>query len=491
MALDQLITTYILQDLYSPAARKIVAATAQVASSQVQAKTAIQGTSNATGQASRIIEQFGNVAGSVATAGIAAATAALAALVGETVAISKASSKAAADFDGLVASVKAIEGSAGAASERLKELRQLAKEPGIGIQESIKGFTQLRNAGLSDALSEEVIRQFGNANARAGGGHEEFERILLAVSQIATAGYLQGGELRQLSNAGIPGRALVKQIFGTDDAEELKKAGVDGQTVIRALVLELAKFERVGDSSKNAFDNLADAAAMAEVQFGRALNNSIKPFADNLTNIFNIAQQGNVFQTLGDSIAGIFGDVDSSSLENAFTKVIAVAETAADVVGMLFNAVKGLLGPIGFVFGGSAIAKITGVDKLYDAHLADIQSSMEAGRKLQAQADKKTKAEQNKNLTAVAAEQSETGGATEPVRYLREIRDNTKVMADQITRRVVGGGGVGNAAFNAVNLGKFGGSRHERAGRLILQALDIMSQDSMDNLMNVNRRSIR
>jgi phage tail tape-measure protein len=52
--------------------------------------------------------------------------------------------------------------------------------------------------GLSADAARETITQFGNAVARAGGGAEQFDGVVLALSQISAVGKVTQEDLNQI-----------------------------------------------------------------------------------------------------------------------------------------------------------------------------------------------------------------------------------------------------------------------------------------------------
>ena len=108
-------------------------------------------------------------------AGMASGAGALAAGVGAvTVAFAgmnaamRGTLEAYAAYDSMVRGLKLLDGTAEATSARLEELRQIAKAPGLGFEEVVKGDMRLRSTGLSAEESAKAIKGFGNALAAVG-----------------------------------------------------------------------------------------------------------------------------------------------------------------------------------------------------------------------------------------------------------------------------------------------------------------------------------
>lgn len=323
MVIDTLITKYVLDPSgYQKGAKTVQQETARTASSMSGLHAGVNSIQGQLAMFSSAIKPLLAVAGAlfaVAAAGTAAGVALM---------------KQGAEFDALVKMLEAVEGGAEGAKKALADLRQIAKLPGLGFIESIEGYSKLRMSGLSPTFSQEVIRQFGNANATAGGGKAELNRILLAVSQMSNKPFLQGEELLQLLEAGIPATRMVKDAFGTADTEELKKRGVTSGQVLEVLVKELQKLPRVAGSAKNTFENLGDALVYASSLAGTALNTTllgyVSEFVDAVENLADGGVIEKAFQGIADTIQSIFDSFSAGSMEQDLTQALAMVMTMAE-----------------------------------------------------------------------------------------------------------------------------------------------------------------
>lgn len=219
-----------------------------------------------------------------------------------------ASSLQAANFDALVKSLEAVDGGAKNAQKSLSDLKQLAKAPGLGFEEAVRAYAGLRNADLSRSFSEKLISEFANANARAGGGKEQFDRVMLAIRQIAVKPHLAGQELMQLNEAGIPVQNLLKKHFGTGDSEELSRRGVTSKQALEGLLVELEKLPRVVGGAKNSIENLQDSLNFAVIDFGTSLNNHLMGGVDKAGDLVAQLTSGGYFASLGDTVGQALQD---------------------------------------------------------------------------------------------------------------------------------------------------------------------------------------
>lgn len=104
----------------------------------------------------------------------------------------------------------------------------LVKQFGFDLQDTTAAVLQFRASGFSQDDSERLIKM--GADMRVlGANSEQVGRAFLAINQIKSAGTLQGDELNQLAEAGVPKAAVF---------EELAKAM--GKTVPQILKLKEA-----------------------------------------------------------------------------------------------------------------------------------------------------------------------------------------------------------------------------------------------------------
>ncbi len=233
--------------------------------------------------------------------------------------------KEAASFDSLRMSLIAVEGSARAAKAELADLKKIAKAPGIGFEESVRGYTGLRNAGYDEKFAERIEREFANATATGGGGAEEFGRIMVQLRQAAGREYLSQEDLTPIGEAGVPVNSILKRRFGTGDTEELKSKGVTAKDAIRGIVEELERLPRVAGGAKGVLDNIADAIKYAEVEAGDQLNRELMPMVDQFSDVVQELTEGGVvasaFADVAANIKEAF-DVDENGMQNAAQMIL-------------------------------------------------------------------------------------------------------------------------------------------------------------------------
>lgn len=135
-------------------------------------------------------------------------------------------------------------GSAEAAAARFDELREVSRLPGIGFEQAVRGDVKLRAVGLSAEQSKRAIIEFGNALALVGGNREDLDGVFLALSQISSKGKVFAEEINQIAERVPQVRAVMKDVFGTANTEEIQKMGLASEDFINALVDGFSRLER-------------------------------------------------------------------------------------------------------------------------------------------------------------------------------------------------------------------------------------------------------
>jgi tape measure domain-containing protein len=137
-----------------------------------------------------------------------------------------------------------LEGSVEGANRRLKELRDLSELPGLDFQTMVEGDTLLRSTGISAERSARMITEVGNAIASAGGGKEELLGVLKAFSQISGKGKIFAEEINQIAERLPQVRGVLKDAFGTTDAQQIAQLGLTVEEVFDRITDAMSKGPR-------------------------------------------------------------------------------------------------------------------------------------------------------------------------------------------------------------------------------------------------------
>jgi tape measure domain-containing protein len=213
-------------------------------------------------------------------------------------------------YDSLRLGMVSLTGSVEAATDRMSELRTLAKDPGLGFEQVVETDIRLRSAGISASVSERAIREFGNALAVVGKGKEELDGVALALSQIASKGKVSAEEINQIAERVPQIRTVMKDVFGTADTEKLQKMGITSEEFIDRVVKGLEKIPRAIIGLQGKWDNLTDVmtSRLADIGTGIA-EGMLGPLDDSTEALENAKVQAEGFgQTVG-SLIGVVYDL--------------------------------------------------------------------------------------------------------------------------------------------------------------------------------------
>lgn len=171
--------------------------------------------------------------------------------------------KSAIDFDTNIRALANYSKNAQELSAQMTRLEEIAKLPGLGLPEVMKGVSNLEAAGFSAKLAEASIKQFGNALALAGKGKSDLDGIALALQQIKSKGQISAEEINQLAERAPQIRQAMKSAFGTSNTEELQKMGIGATEFVSKITDELAKLPRAQGGLNTLIENAQDALTKA------------------------------------------------------------------------------------------------------------------------------------------------------------------------------------------------------------------------------------
>ncbi len=193
---------------------------------------------------------------------------------------------AAADLEKLTQGLTAVAGSSREADEQLDRLRQVAKLPGLGLEEAVQGSINLQAVGLSAKQAEGALSAFGNALATVGKGKAELDGVILALTQMAAKGKISAEEINQIGERVPQIRAVMLEAFGTAVPQEIEKMGITADKFIDTVTAKLGALPSVAGGASNAFENLADATRGFQAQLGELILPEVTSMVNALAGTF-------------------------------------------------------------------------------------------------------------------------------------------------------------------------------------------------------------
>jgi len=256
-----------------------------------QQNAAVIAQDKANASAGRGIDVFGRLRSVLASIGVALGLREAARGVGSILEVGDAAEKTRIKLE-------ALYGSAEAGNKAFDELKQLAEQNGQAMQSTIDAAAKLKGFGI-DPLNGS-LQGLIDQNAKLGGSQETLNGIILAVGQAWAKQKLQGEEILQLVERGVPVWDLLAQATGKNvqELQKLSEQGKLGRDVIAALLNEIGKsaegqaarglstLSGLVTQAKNAFANFLQEVSDAGVldyfkgQLA-ALNEEVKRLASN------------------------------------------------------------------------------------------------------------------------------------------------------------------------------------------------------------------
>jgi len=251
--------------------------------------------------------------------------------------VGAAALKSFADMEKLQNGLIAIMGSSEGAAVELEKLRKVAENPGLALPEVVKASASLQSVGMNADAARETITQFGNAVARAGGGAEQFDGVVLALSQISAVGKVTQEDLNQIKERLPEFARVMKEEFGVVTAEGIRELGISSEEFIKRSVGALGNLERANGGLANTFDNLKDNVGVSLAELGKAINETL-----NLEAVVATFSAG--LQRLVDGFKSLNPETQGFIVKAGL--IIAAIGPAIFIVGKLISTFGALVGTI-------------------------------------------------------------------------------------------------------------------------------------------------
>lgn len=180
--------------------------------------------------------------------------------------------KAAGDIESLTLALKSQLGTADAAAKELDKLTEAAKNPGLGVEQAVRGSVRLQSVGFAAEEARQVLIQMGNAIAATGGSAQELDNVTRQFAQMTSKGRVLQEDVSILSE-NMPGLAqLMQKAFGTQSVEAIRNMGVSGKEFVTQITKAAEVLPRVESGIKNGIGNAIDSLKQSAAKVGFAIN---------------------------------------------------------------------------------------------------------------------------------------------------------------------------------------------------------------------------
>ncbi|CAM3896713.1 tape measure protein [Rheinheimera salexigens] len=144
-------------------------------------------------------------------------------------------------FERLDIQLTGVMGSIEAGDQATEWIKDFAKNTPLQLDQVTETFVRLKNFGL-DPMGG-VMQSIIDQSEKLGGGYERVQGISLALGQAWAKQKLQGEEILQLIERGVPVWQLLENVTGKNTAElqKLSSAGALGRDVMKQLIDEIGR----------------------------------------------------------------------------------------------------------------------------------------------------------------------------------------------------------------------------------------------------------
>ena len=149
-------------------------------------------------------------------------------------------------FEKLGIQLEAVEGSAKGARDALDFVEDFTKKTPLQLEQVTEAYTKLRNFGIDPTNG--TLQALVDQNEKLGGGYDRLNGLILATGQAWAKSKLQGEEILQLVERGVPVWELLEKATGKNvtELQKLSAAGKLGRKEIALLV------DAIGEASSGA-----------------------------------------------------------------------------------------------------------------------------------------------------------------------------------------------------------------------------------------------
>lgn len=191
--------------------------------------------------------------------------------------------KAAGDLESLTLALQSQTGSAAKASEELQKLTEVSRNPGLGLEQSVRASIRLQSVGIAADEARGIITQLGNAIASTGGTAQEFDSVTRQFSQMISKGKVLQEDISIISENMPVISQLMQKAFGTANVEAIREMGIGAKEFVTQITAAASELPRVGGGIKNNLANVIDELQISLGKVGLALEKSFN-ITGNLTN---------------------------------------------------------------------------------------------------------------------------------------------------------------------------------------------------------------
>lgn len=230
------------------------------------------------------------------------------------------------------------------ADKELEALRKSAKAPGLDFPQAVKGSIALQNIGYSAEKSRRIVEQLANTISMSGGDPEALGRVIKQFTQMSAKGRILQEDLGIIVENMPAMSKLMKEAFGTSNAESLREMGITADKFIDTMTKKMEALPRVSGGLANSIVNM-----------GASVQQFLQQIGDDIAQTFDLQSKFDEFGNWLSSVAERFRNLSAGTKE--FILWVGATVIALGPMFKVMGAVSGLASQVvtGFSNLGKAV----------------------------------------------------------------------------------------------------------------------------------------
>lgn len=235
----------------------------------------------------------------------------------------------------------------------LDVMKDFAATTPFTTDQSVSMTRRLMAMGFAAESVKSVMGTLVDASSATGGTAEQMDRIVLALGQMKTNGYIAGQELRQLAEAGIPAYRILKEELGltTDQLRKIGKLKISGDLGVAAVLKGLEKrykgaAKRIAETIPGMWSTIKDDFLIISEQMIKGTYGKFEVFLRGIRDKFEVMRQALRSGGLGKMFETMF----PPELHGAIRNIIASFRIITSSVGNVAKALAPVVGMVGGIF---------------------------------------------------------------------------------------------------------------------------------------------
>ena len=248
-------------------------------------------------------------------------------------------------------------GSADAAKVFFQDLQKMAADTPFELPQLTDASKKMLAFGFAAKDVIPTLTAVGDAVAGLGGSQEMIQRVTIAIGQMKAKGRVQGDELLQLAEAGIPAYQILQDQLGltSKQVQNIGNESINADKAIQALVAGMnAQFGGMMQKQSNTAQGMLSTIKDNIMSVGAALTSGLYTKIEGI--IGKVRDLSNVMATLAKngSLSEAFKDIIPQEVldkvKNLYTQFSITFISIRELVVSFYNASKPLLLAFGNLF---------------------------------------------------------------------------------------------------------------------------------------------